>query len=74
MTTPESDNFISRYAREGGVWVYRSPDGGTGQMVFTATILGIRIQDSTGPQGRFLFRRGFAWVPKMKTWIQMHFP
>ena len=72
MTTPESDDLISSYSKEGGAWVYRGVEGGTGQFTFTATIVGIRIQDSSSNQGRFLFRRSFAWLPKTWSWIQLH--
>ena len=72
MTTPESDDLISRYSKEGEVWVYRGADGSTGKFTFTATMVGIRIHDSSNNQGRFLFRRSFAWLPKTWSWIQLY--
>jgi hypothetical protein len=67
LRTPEDNERFGNYTREGRQWVWRNDRGGTGQLVFRATIVGIKL-----PEQRFMFRRSFAWIPKSRDWIQMH--
>jgi len=71
LRTPESNELISTYSKQGGQWVFRDVRGREEQFGFTATMLGIRLHDPS-IQNRFLFRRSFGWLPKSWTWVQLH--
>jgi hypothetical protein len=73
MRTPESgpDEFLGTYGIEGGQWVMHNKRGESGRMYFVAAVLGIKFCDPSKQQPeRFLFRRTFAWIPKVREWVE----
>ena len=75
MRTPESgpEEFLGTYAIEGGRWVMQDKRGQSHQMHFTATVLGIKLYDPSRQEpDRFMFRRSFAWLPKLREWAESH--
>ncbi len=75
IRAPESgpDNFIGTYKKEGGRWVLSDGRSQPMPLLFKATPLGIRIDAPMSQPPRFLFRRGFSWIPKLRWWIEEHF-
>jgi hypothetical protein len=77
VRTPESgpDEFLATYREENGRWLMENTRGETVEMRFTATLLGIKIHDSSNQQrDKFMFRRSFAWLPKSWAWVESHLP
>jgi hypothetical protein len=75
LRTPESSETISSYSKDQGRWISRTVRGDRWEFSFKATILGIRIHDTSGQEpDKFMFRRSFSWVPKTRTWMQLHRP
>ncbi len=75
IRSPESgpDDFIGTYKEEGGRWVLSDGRGQPMPLAFKATALGIKLDAPTSQPPRFLFRRSFAWIPKLRWWIDEHF-
>ena len=75
IRTSNSVQFVSTYSTKGrDVLVFHNSGGRKEECVFRATLLGLKLHDpSIRPESdRFLFRRGFSWLPRAWGWIELH--
>ena len=74
--TAQTNQLISSYSTRGHLLLFHNPGGHDEGYVFRASFLGLKTHDpSPRPEAdRFLFRRGFSWIPKAWEWLRLQLP